>query len=610
MPKPKLSHIPSRPGIYQMIDAKGKIIYIGKSVNLKSRVRSYFVPNASLNFGKKKMVAQVAQVDYVETRSDMEALVLETNLIKAHQPKYNVLMKDDKNLSYIKISDDEIPLVTRTRNKTAKWKYYGPYSQYLNVSSTLHELKKIFCLGNHLKLKKGKQPPCMDTYIGICPGHCTGDPSKIETYKKNLAKFEVFMDGDVKEILSDLQTQMKEHASRLEFEEAGRIKNRLEQLSQIHDRQIVRDAIGGDHDVIVLLCKYDKVFVWSVQLRWWKVVGVYHHILSNPTQESEDALLQDFLMSRYVDGDIRWSILLEKEYDLDSVLDFLKEKKISIHVPARWEKMDIIGFAKNDLLNFALASQMSQLTNKTLKKSDMISLLSMLFPEKDMYAKQKDIIFECYDISHHQWEHTVASKSVIHNGKTANARYKKYKIKTLKSGMIDDFASMHEVLARRTRSYCEWKESLPDLIIIDGWKGQLNKAIEAIESIYSAFSEKKDIQDIVNICSVAKREEEIFLPGEKKPIILSKWSPELMLVQRARDEAHRFAINFNRQKREKSYTKTILEEIPGIWPKTRQALLQKFWGLDGIENADEREIKKILSAKQFQSLKEYGIVVS
>lgn len=593
-----------------MKDKEDDILYIGMSVKLKQRVSSYFVDNADLNFAKKKMVKLVDHVDFIEAPSDLEALILETNLIKKHRPKYNILMKDDKNLSYIHITDDDIPMVRKTRIKGAKGKYFGPYSQYNNVWATLHELRKIFCLGNHRKLKSGWQPPCMDTYIGICPWHCTWDPEKIKTYKQNIEKFIEFMEGNTQGVVDELQAQMQSLAKELRFEEAGRLKDRIERLEKIHDRQVVRDAVDGDYDIIVAIDKYNQLYIWCVEVRWWQITGTYHYSASNTKWESVDSILSEVMMQRYIDTDFSGTILIGEDYQLWITTDFLSDKKIQIHTPKRWDKVELLKFAHTDVMNYALQEQMRSISNTTLKKSDMQSLLKALFPNDNSWEKKKwPLTFECFDISHHAWEHTVASKSVLINGKADTSKYKKYKIRTLVDGEIDDFQSMYEVLGRRTRAHCEGKEILPDLIIIDGGIWQLNKARSAIEAQYQQTTwEDVDISAIVRLCAVAKREEEIFLPDISEPVRLEKWSSELMLVQRARDEAHRFAIQFNRSKREKGYTKTVLDEIPGIGMKTRKKLLQEFSSIEGIGNAPAERLQEILTKKQFASLQEYGIV--
>ena len=592
-----------------MLDKDDQILYIWMSVNLKSRVNSYFSDKADLNFAKKKMISQVHQVNYIETHTDVEALVLETNLIKQHKPKYNILMKDDKNLSYIKISNDPIPLVIRTRNKSRNGKYFWPYSQYVNLGTTLHELKKLFVLGNHNKLPKKGSAPCMDYYIGICPWHCTWDRNMIDTYVKNVSNFERFMKWDTKKIFQQLEEQMHQHAVKLEFEKAQECKKNIEQLKLMQQKQLVRDQVSWDLDVVMTLEKYGKIFIGRLEIRNGSIVWTYRTTIKNTINDTIDTILQHYLLETYIDSDFSGWLVLESADVSDSLRSYLKSKKISIEIPLAGKKLSFIEFCKNDLLNFALSTHLAWLSTKQATRKDTISLMQKLYPNKQIESKTK-VVIECYDISHHQWEHTVASKSVIINGKRDTSKYKRYRMKTLSNGKIDDFESMREVLGRRTRAHCEGVDPFPSLIVIDGGKGQLSSSIHAIESIFGAFNDSDtDISDIVAICSLAKREEEVFVPGLKNPIILKKWTPELMLLQRARDEAHRFAINFNRTSREKAYTKTILDEIPWIGDKTKKKLLVAFGSITGIENASRKEVKDLVTKTQYEKLVQYGIVI-
>ncbi len=593
------SHLPTCPGVYLMKDAKETIIYIGKSNNLKSRVRSYFVAGAELNFAKKKMVKVVEKIDYIETKTDIEALMLETNLIKKNQPKYNVLMKDGKNLSYIKITDDEIPCLIRTRIKTKHGQYFWPYSQYFDTYSFVRFTRKLFRLGNHEKIEKF-WPPCMDTYIGLCPGHCTGDINALKTYKERLGEARDFLMGKQDTVIDDLKKKMKQAADERKYEEASEYKNLITQIETTGNRQIVRDAIDGDATVAVMLEKYNHIFLSFVEVKNGMIVGVHEYELANPLQEETALLVEQALIHYLIREEVK---TLYTDIPLEWFSDMSKlaqTQKISLRHPSRGEKVRILEFAHTNLLNFAYQEEMSWLKNATLSKKTMVDLLEKLWFETKELSKKKEIVFECFDISHSHGEHTVASKSVLVNGKPDTKRYKKYRIKTLETGKIDDFASMEEILTRRSLGAVRGEDPWPDLIIIDGGKWQLSHATEAIE--------KASVDFAPPIISLAKRIEEVFLPKKSSPTLLEKWSPELMILQKIRDEAHRFAINYNRSSREKSYTKTLLDEIPWIGPVARQKILKAVSRVEELSSWTFEKSQKLFWKKVTEALQNHGLI--
>jgi excinuclease ABC subunit C len=593
------SHLPTCPGVYLMKNAQDAIIYIGKSNNLKSRVRSYFVAGAELNFAKKKMVKVVEKIDYIETKTDIEALMLETNLIKKNQPKYNVLMKDGKNLSYIKITDDEIPCLVRTRIKTKHGQYFWPYSQYFDTYSFVRFTRKLFRLGNHEKIEKF-WPPCMDTYIGLCPGHCTGDINALKTYKERLGEARDFLMGKQDTVIDDLKKKMKQAADERKYEEASEYKNLITQIETTGNRQIVRDAIDGDATVAVMLEKYNHIFLSFVEVKNGMIVGVHEYELANPLQEQTPLLVEQALIHYLIQEEVKTlytDISLEWFSDMH---ELAQTQKISLRHPSRGEKVRILEFAHTNLLNFAYQEEMSWLKNATLSKKTMIDLLEKLWFETKELSKKKEIVFECFDISHSHGEHTVASKSVLVNGKPDTKRYKKYRIKTLETGKIDDFASMEEILTRRSLGAVRGEDPWPDLIIIDGGKWQLSHATEAIGKASDDF--------LPPIISLAKRIEEIFLPKKSNPTLLEKWSPELMILQKIRDEAHRFAINYNRSSREKSYTKTLLDEIPWIGPVARQKILKSVSKIEELSSWTFEKSQKLFWKKVAEALQNHGLI--
>lgn len=617
-----IENIPRTPGIYLMKNKWGKIIYIWKSVNLKARVNSYFNGKALLNFAKQNMIKQVDFIDFIETKNELEALVLETNYIKNNKPKYNILMKDDKNLTYIKITDSVIPEVYKTRIKNKDWTYFWPYTSTLNVSEILKTIRKIFKIRSCkmefwvwenwkiiITKKYSKTIPCLDYYIWLCPGPCLLEANKIEIYQNNIEALKDFLKWNISKIITSLEKEMREKAKNLEFEEASKIKEQIKYITELKEKQIARDIISWNNDILVYLKKYSKSYIWLTQIRNGEIIGMNNFLIENKLEEEKNEVISDFLKQHYVGNDCidpEKSEKLEKleqyncslrlitnEKIADKLLvTYLKNQHISIENPSIWPKLDIINFTKNNLLNFAYKQELGQISKKTLTKNTQISILEKLGYKFD---KKKDIIFECYDISHISGNFTVASKSVIVNWKSDTSKYKKYKLKTITEWEINDFKSLAEILERRTLDAIK-HDNWPDLIIIDWWKWQLSSAVWAISANFR------------NICSIAKREEEIFVPGNSKPIIFEVWSPELMLIQKIRDEAHRFAISFNRTSRNKAMKKNILEELPWFWAKTRQKLLKIAGSVDNIATISEDEIEKILNKNQIETLKDYWII--
>lgn len=609
-----LSTLPSSPGVYMMKNKAGAIIYVGKSVSLRSRVSSYWNDEKGLNFGKRSMIRQVADIEVVETRNELEALVLETNLIKQMQPKYNILMKDDKNLAYIRITNSPVPEVVKTRLKNLSGEYYGPYTAGANVTEIIKVLRRIFHIrscrvefvNNDEKLtignKSGRSIPCLDYSIGLCPAPCLLENDKIDEYTKNIEALKLFLSGKSSHILEDLRERMQQKAKQLEFEEAQKLKLQIEQIERLGTKQIARDSIPGDYDVIVSIEKYGKVFIGLTEIRDSHIVGVSQFGTENRLWESEESVLSTFLANRYfaesVDRDVR--ILLPHELTDPVILAGFAEQKREIEYPQIGPKAEILKFTEYNLRSYAEREELRSLSVKSPTRTTQVNILERLFGKEGKWKKK--ITFECYDISHTAGQFTVASRSVTVNGKTEPSLYRKYKIKTLSTGQIDDFASIREVIHRRTLEGIE-QQNFPDLIIIDGGKGQLSSALGAMEQV----SEWKNIT-LPYLCSIVKREEEIFVPGQKNPIIFEKGSLELILIQHLRDEAHRAAIGFNRSARSKSMRRNILDELPGFGPATRRKLLKLAGSIDTLSEVPRTQLENILTRKQIIILEEHGLI--
>ena len=594
--KDQLKKIPKSSWIYKFLNKNDKIIYIWKSVNLKSRVSSYFNWTKNLNFAKQKMVKQIINIETIITENETESLILETNLIKDNLPKYNILMKDWKNHNYIKITKEEFPQVIRTRIKNWNWEYYWPYISSNDIDNILKVLKKVFWywVADHNFFKK-QNSYNLDKYLFEWKTDIKNDEKIKNLYFEKLDKIKNFLKWNYNEVITELRDQMMEFANNHEFERADVIKNQIESISILDEKQIVRDGVRWNFDIINYIEKFDKTFIWKIEIRDSKILWFYPYEIENNLDEDIEIILTNFIKSNYLnsiltDTEGKKPILITtKEIKLEEELF----KNIKIENPKKWTKVDLLKMCYKNIYEYAYKQHMESLSTKWFTKKTMQNLLSVLWYEEI----NKSIIFECNDISHISWNHTVASRSIIENWKSNTSKYKKFKIKTLDEQKIDDFNSMREVMTRRLKEI-EKLDNTPDLIIIDGWKWQLSSVVEIIN--------EHNIE--LQVVWIAKREEELFLPWESDPIMLDKESNELRLVQKIRDEAHRFAITFNRDSRIKSMKKNILEELPWFWPKTRKKILNKYGNINNVKGKDVWELSEILTKTQIDTLDNHWLL--
>lgn len=473
---------------------------------------------------------------------------------------------------------------------------------------------------------------------------------KIWKYQENIASLKQFLSGKSLAVIEELRARMQERAKKLEFEEAQKLKLQIEQIEKLGTKQIARDSIPGDYDAIISLEKYGKNFIGLTEIRSGHIVGVSQIEVANELEETPEEVLGAFLAKRYLTEEVPADVklLLKKGPEDGVLLNAFSEKKREMEFPQIGPKMEILQFAEYNLLSFAQREEIRSLAVKAPTRSTQASILERLGYEA---KKSGELVFECYDISHTHGQFTVASRSVIVNGKSDPSRYRKYKIKTLSPGVIDDFASIREVLYRRTLEGIE-QNNFPDMIIIDGGKGQLSSALEAMnraredaeeklitklvatDTTATSFVPPTDVHlsldpclpavetaipisqntgcitlpSLPSLCSLAKREEEVFIPSQKDPVLFEKGTLELMLLQKIRDEAHRFAIGFNRSSRNKAMKKNILEELPGFGPVARKNILKIAGSIEKIGEVPRREIEKVLTKKQVETLEEHGLL--
>lgn len=662
-----LSNLPECPGVYQMRDAAGKTIYVGKSVNLKSRVGSYFNGVSSLGAAKRQMVEKIVDIEIIETRTGTEALVLETNLIKEIRPKYNVLMKDDKDLAYVRISDGPVSAVEKIRTRSRDGRYFGPYPSGSGISACLEHMRRLFKIrscrmtfertadagqegtGIRIVSKAGRSVPCMDHYIGICPAPCLLKKENLEEHAKNVAKMEKFLQGERSDVIESLETEMRERAKKLEFEEAQKIKERLVAVRALSEKQIARNSVTEEADAFVILEKNGRTYVGFCRIRDTELRSLSRHNAENPLEETAAELSVVFLSELYAapDADLPKILLLEREIEDAEFLALLKEKGIRVELPQIGPKAELLSFLRTNVAGYALRDGMEKITKRAFGRPTMASILEGIGFDA---PKKGEIEFECYDISHTDGHFTVASRVVTTNGKANPAKYRKYKIKTLEDGKIDDFASMREVMFRRVLEGFE-AGNFPTMIVIDGGKGQLSAAREGMERAVEEWecrqlrnsdgssgcsggmpSDAVGIPELVStgtepengpgtefgallarpelplLCSLAKREEEVFTEDADESVRFEKGSPELSVLQNLRDEAHRFAITFNRKTRSKAMKKNVLEELPGFGPATRKKLLALAGSVEGIRELDRSELESVLNKTQIETLESHALI--
>ena len=587
-----LKIIPKSPWIYKFLDNKKNIIYIWKSVNLFSRVSSYFNWKSKLNFAKKKMVNKIEHIETIITKNETESLILETNLIKENKPKYNILMKDDKNYIYIKITDDEFPKIIKTRIKAKNWTYFWPYISTNHVNNILKVLKKYFWYGCYgINFFRTWNSYNLDEYIFK---NKTSSEEKLNRkemgleYSNEIKNIKNFLSWDFKKLISDLEEKMKNYAKNLKFELANNLKQQIRSIKTLEIEQNITGSINWNYNLINFVKKFERFFIWLIEIRDSKIVWYNNFEIKTSLLEKDSEIIKEFIERKVAENIEDKSIYL-----LPESLKNIKFNLTKIEIPKIWPKLDLLKMAYKNIYEYASKKYLNSLSVKWFLKKTMENLLEILSYKKI----NKNIIFECNDISHLSWAHTVASRSVIENGKTNPKKYRKFKIKSLIQGKIDDFSSMKEIMERRIQEI-EKTWILPDLIIIDWWKWQLSSAVSVIK--------KSKIK--LQIVSIAKKEEELFLPKKSEAIILEKDSLELRLVQKIRDEAHRFAITFNRSSRISENKKNILESLPGIWPKTRKKLLTKFWSVDKISNINKKTLKKFLNRNQIETLESHWII--
>ncbi|MDP6276475.1 MAG: excinuclease ABC subunit UvrC [Candidatus Marinimicrobia bacterium] len=580
--KETLASVPTKPGVYQFKNKDDEIIYIGKAKNLRSRVRSYFQKNKYQTPKNQSMIKRIENVEWIVVRSNVEALLTEANMIKEVQPKYNIDLKDDKSFPFIRISDEPYPqvLLTRKIEKDGS-KYFGPYTDVKNLRYSLKALHKIFPVrscsyymdDDSVAAKKVKV--CLDYHIKKCEGPCEGFVNR-DHYNAMIERVIKFLQGRTKETEEYVRRQMEIAAADLRYEDAAMYRDQLNAVRRFKERQRKVTADFDDRDIFALARQDDIGVMTILRVRNGRIFGREKVSLQN-LDENEAPVFASVISRFYMDTDflpkeITVSVLPEGQDELEEWLSDKKGSKVIIRQPQRGEK------AKEVRMSYQNAKLLlgEWLINRKKRRELVPKMVNQL--QEDLQLKAPPRRIEAFDISHLGGTNTVASMVCFVDGKARKSEYRKFKVKTVEG--IDDFAAMREVVHRRYLRVKKEQGSLPDLILIDGGKGQLSMAVSALRELGL---------DYVPIVGLAKRLEEVFVPGQSEAQSIHKQSPGLILLRRIRDEAHRFAITFQRSKRKDSLT-SLFNDIDGMGPKRVQKLLQSFDSTETIAKSTQKDI--------------------
>lgn len=596
----KVAGLPTKPGVYRYFDEKGKIIYIGKAKNLRARVRSYFRPNQIFDAKTTAMLPKIRDIEVIVVDSEAEAFILEDTLIKKFKPRYNIELRDDKSYPYVRVTKEPYPRIFSTRTIVRDGsKYIGPFTEVRNLNQVLRTIRTIFRLRScdlnitQETIDKKKHKACLDYHIEKCDGPCEGLISEMQynSYVKLAVKI---LNGHTREVEKFLEEQMEYLAEEMRYEEAATTRNKLAMVKDFSSKQKIVLNDFADRDIFGIARIDDSACSIVLKIREGKLTGKKHYIVKKAEGLRDEAIIKRTLERWYIESEfIPKQINLPAELDdMELITDWLGRKSghsVQISIPKIGDKRKLIEMA-NSNAEYILKEFIISIDKREAAIPRMVISL-----QRDLRMKKPPRHIECFDNSHIQGSELVSSMVYFEDGKPKKSEYKKFKARTVHQN--DDFAMMREAVHRRYKRLIEEKKELPDLIIIDGGKGQLSSA-------YSVLMDLK-IQDKVMMIGLAKRLEEVFLPGERESLILPKTSGSLKLIQQLRDEAHRTAVTFHRSLRDKRTLNTELTEIPGIGKVTAQRLLSEIGSVAEIREATKEELAKILNENQLKALWAY-----
>ncbi len=608
----RLKAAPAKPGVYTMRGKDGAVLYVGKAASLRNRLRSYFQNPLGLEPKIRRMVERVADFEFVITDTESEALILENTLIKRHQPPFNARLKDDKTYPYIKIDvSEDFPQVyfTRRINQDGS-RYFGPFASASSVRRTLALLKRLFPYRSCTKTITGTDPrPCLEYHIKRCLAPCTGEIGKDE-YREIIEQVILFLEGRTSQVVRGLDRNMRAAANELNFERAAALRDQLQAVEKVLEGQKVFHLTSETTDVIALSPAFGETWVEVFFIRQGKLIGRDHFIMSG-TDDDDPAKAVTAFVKQFYDANpyVPRLILVQHTIEgVESIEDWLREKRggrVEIRVPQRGEKRKLLEMVAQNA-----AEGVEQLKIKQAEGSNPDSAMEEVQEALGLPRLPRRI--ECYDISNIQGSNPVGSMVVFQDGKSSNSNYRRFKIKNVEG--VDDYAMMTEMLTRRFKRLAAegrktdaqgeeatakqaWRR-VPDLVLIDGGKGHLGTAVQVMLDLGI---------DYIPLASIAKENEELFVPHMPEPVVLPRTSQGLFLMQRVRDEAHRFAITFHRERRSKRTIQSSLDLVPGIGPKRRRMLLRRFGSVKAIQEAPLEDIAAVpgLTMRTARRIKEY-----
>jgi excinuclease ABC subunit C len=588
-PQDILYLLPQKPGVYEFLDTNGRIIYVGKAKNLKKRVASYFTKNQS---GKTAvMLKRAADIKHIVVDDESDALLLENNLIKEHQPRYNILLKDDKTFPWICIRKENFPRVFSTRNTIRDGSvYFGPYTSGLMVRTLLNIIRQLFRLRScQLNLtaesiNAGKFKVCLEYHIGNCKGPCAGLQTE-EEYNESIDQIRNILKGNISSVIDHLKKLMLDYSSEMRFEEAQTIKEKIEILSKFRSHSTIVSNTIRNVDVFALAQDTENTYISYLKVVEGAIIQAYTLDLKSRIDEEKESLLS------FAITEIRQRLSSDSREIIVPFMPDIRSAEVKYTIPVRGDKHKLLELAERNAIYYKLEQRKKQ--QDLVPKDRTARNLEKL--KQDLHMAELPVHIECFDNSNIMGKNPVASCVVFRNTRPSRKEYRHFNIKSVKGP--DDFSSMEEIVFRRYRRMMDEKLTLPQLIVIDGGKGQLSSAIKSLK--------KLDLHDKITIIGIAKKLEEIYFPGDSVPLYLDKNSISLKIIQQLRNEAHRFGINFHRDKRSSEFIKSDLDEIKGIGAKSKEILLKKMGSVDKIKNTPLEELKNLVGSHKAEIIYEY-----
>jgi len=586
--KETINRLPESPGVYRYYNQQDTLIYVGKAKNIRKRVTSYFTKSTGVNRKTLKLVSEINKIEYTVSNTEFDALLLENNLIKQNQPKYNILLKDDKTFPYLCILKERFPRIIYTRKYIPKQgEYFGPFSSVVAMKNVLELVRKLYSIRTcSLSLSENniagqKFKVCLEFHIGNCKGPCEGLQSEAH-YLEDIAQARYILKGNLSQVAQHFQEQMQEAATALDFEKAQHYKEKILLLEKYQTKSLVVNKSLTDIDVITLSPSETTLYINYLIIKEGSIIFSKTLSAQKKIEEADEEVISSIAQ------ELRFQANSTNKVILSNIPLSVVENDVENIIPQIGDKKKLIALSIKNALELKREKELSKVERKS-KNREVLEIL-----QNDLQLKTLPMVIECFDNSNIQGTSPVASMVRFVDGKPDKKGYRHYNIKTVEGP--NDFASMKEIVGRRYKRLIEEQQNLPDLIIVDGGKGQLSSAVEALKEL--------SVYGRVPIVGIAKRLEEIYVPEDTLPLLINKKSPGLRLMQQMRDEAHRFAITFHRLKRSKKNTSSTLEEIDGIGRQTAAKLLQHFKSLKKIKEASLEELAELVGEKLAVKIKQ------